>query len=144
MKTKARKTNTDVVECVSVGCDAAEAEVDAKVDAACDPIDVGPFFEDIGCDPIDLSIPTTETGSDAIRPEVTDVGTQILVSKTDKFTHMEIQKSKSVGVATQEVAMVEAATETAGSVADCASQAEVTTKEKGTSCKVRSGFVSSK
>ena len=54
----------------------------------------------------------------------------------DKFTHMEVQKFKSVSVATIEVGFAEASTSTCGEVVNCASQAEVSMKEKGTSTKV--------
>ena len=49
---------------------------------------------------------------------------------------MDIRKSKSISVATVEVGSAEASTSTTGEVVDCATQADVSMKDKGTSCKV--------
>ena len=86
----------------------------------------------VGCDPVDSClVATIETGCDPLD--------ELRVKTADKFTHMETQKTKSVAVATEVTAFMDASTSTNGdgSFVESATQAEVIMKDKGTSCKVR-------
>jgi len=111
VKSKSRKTNTETAEYVESGCDPIQelSAMPSLVDAVCDPME-------IGC---------------------SEAQAQAAVKMVDKFTHMDVQKSRSVSVCTNEIGFADASTSTFPEVSDNASQAEVSTKDKGTSCKVK-------